>query len=71
MVPYRSMTQEQLLAERDALQKEYVEWKKMGLKLDMSRGKPCREQLELSMPMLYMDSLNDMLDEKGIDVRNY
>lgn len=72
MVSYRSMTREQLLSERKQLQEEYNAWKAKGLRLDMSRGKPCREQLELSMPMLAnSETLRDMLDEKGADVRNY
>lgn len=44
----------------------------MNLRLDMSRGKPCKEQLELSMPM--MDILNSKANlncEDGIDCRNY
>ena len=34
------------------LQKQYADYQKMGLNLNMSRGKPCREQLDLAMPML-------------------
>ena len=30
-------------------QNRYSEFKAMNLKLDMSRGKPCKEQLDLSM----------------------
>ena len=44
----------------------------MELQLDMSRGKPCREQLDLSMGM--MDALNSQADlscEDGTDVRSY
>ena len=44
----------------------------MDLKLDMSRVKPCREQLDLSMGM--MDTLNSQADltcEDGTDCRNY
>jgi len=72
MVSYRSMNRAQLVSEIEKLQAEFSAWKAQGLKLDMSRGKPCREQLELSMPMLYdVDSLDDMLDMQGMDVRNY
>jgi len=43
-----------------------------GLKLDMSRGKPGYDQLELSMPMLDMvSSSHDMKTLDGSDVRNY
>ena len=37
-------------------QNRYSEFKAMNLKLDMSRGKPCKEQLDLSMDML--DGIN-------------
>ena len=39
----------------------------MGLKLDMSRGKPSKEQLDLSMDMLKPIDYT----ENGFDVRNY
>jgi dsRNA-specific ribonuclease len=42
------MSREQLLAEHASLVKKYEEIKASGLKLDISRGKPCTEQLDLS-----------------------
>lgn len=67
MSEYTSMTKEELLSEQAALLKKFEEYKAMGLKLDMSRGKPSKEQLDLSMDMLkpidYVDG--------GFDVRNY
>ncbi|WP_282940289.1 aminotransferase class I/II-fold pyridoxal phosphate-dependent enzyme [Paenibacillus sp. RC67] len=51
---------------------KYNEYKAMNLKLDMSRGKPCPEQLELSMEMLDSLKSNDPLKAKdGTDCRNY
>ena len=47
-------------------------YKDMRLNLNMSRGVPCKEQLDISMPM--MDVLNSAADfrcEDGIDCRNY
>ena len=44
----------------------------MNLNLNMTRGKPCKEQLNLSMEM--MDVLNSKVDlscEDGTDCRNY
>lgn len=58
--------------ELDGLLKKYDEFKSMNLKLNMARGKPCKEQLNLSMGM--MDVLNSSADlncEDGIDCRNY
>ena len=53
---YAAMTTEELQALHADLQKKYEEFKAMGLKLDMSRGKPSAAQLDLSMEM--MDVLN-------------
>ena len=53
--------------------KKYSEKKSLGLKLDISRGKPCPEQLALSLPML--DLVNSETEnfkcENGFDIRNY
>jgi aspartate/methionine/tyrosine aminotransferase len=72
MKPYAEMTREEKLAELENLKKEYHKFQEMDLKLDMSRGKPCREQLDISMGM--MDALNSQADltcEDGTDCRNY
>ena len=72
MKPYKEMTQEELASELEVLRKEYKNYQKMDLKLDMSRGKPCIEQLDLSMGI--MDALNsdaDLFCEDGTDCRNY
>ena len=49
---YSQMSKEQLQAEKTALEKQYADFKAKGLKLDMSRGKPAPEQLNLSLDML-------------------
>ncbi|MBQ7739678.1 MAG: aminotransferase class I/II-fold pyridoxal phosphate-dependent enzyme [Eubacterium sp.] len=67
MTEYKNMTKEELLNEREALLKRYNEYKARGLKLDMSRGKPGSDQLELSMGLL--DDPDYVVD--GIDLRNY
>ena len=72
MKAYRDMTREELSIEIEALKKEYKRFQDMDLSLDMSRGKPCREQLDLSMGL--MDALNssaDLICEDGTDCRNY
>ena len=53
---YRSMSNEALSAEKADLEKRYADFKARGLKLNMARGKPGVDQLDLSMPML--DILN-------------
>ncbi len=51
------------------LRQHYEQFKSRGLKLDMSRGKPEKAQLDLSVPMLHME--DSFISEDGIDVRNY
>lgn len=72
MKAYNEMTRDELLSEREALERQFAEVKAQHLKLDMSRGKPSKAQLELSNEM--MDVLNGdsyFLDETGTDCRNY
>jgi len=55
----------------DALVKRYQEYKHMGLALDMTRGKPCPDQLSLANGMLDMVSSEDFRAADGTDCRNY
>lgn len=69
---YESASKEALNSEKEALIKEYEEYKSKGLSLNMARGKPSPEQLELSMPML--DSMHSAVScesADGVDCRNY
>ncbi len=68
---YTQMNKEQLIAEKEALLKKYEEFKAKGLKLDMSRGKPAPEQLDLSIDMLLHCLDGDYKSSNGIDCRNY
>ncbi len=53
-----------------ALRARYVAFKERGLALDMTRGKPCAEQLDLALGML--DCLGrDYRAADGTDCRNY
>ena len=72
MKPYTELTRKELLDLQKELQAEYQSEKDKGLKLDISRGKPSKAQLDLSMPMLdVLGSSSDMTTEDGTDVRNY
>lgn len=55
--------------EYELLKKEYEAFRARGLVLNMARGCPSREQLDLSLPML--EPLRDFTAEDGTDVRNY
>lgn len=67
MKPFTKMNKNELLDLKKVLDQRYQDFKSQNLKLDMSRGKPCKEQLDLSMSIL------DMKDYSvdGIDCRNY
>ena len=52
MKPYIEMSVEELSEELDQLKKEDKTIQALGLHLDMSRGKPCQEQLDLSMGLM-------------------
>lgn len=65
------MNKEQLTAFRDEAQALYNDFKAQGLSLDMSRGKPCTEQLNLSLELLDVLNENDFICENGLDARNY
>ena len=69
---YLSMDLKALENEEKNLLKEYEEIKAKNLKIDMTRGKPCAEQLDLSEKMLTAISTNaECLTEYGFDCRNY
>ena len=68
----KDLTREELKLEEQKLRAEFEETKGLGLKLDISRGKPSKEQLALSMDMLdVLNSSSKMISEDGFDTRNY
>ena len=71
MKPYAAYTKEELAAERKALQEEFEIWKAKGLKLNMARGKPGKEQLDLVSDILTVLSKPEDCVSDGIDARNY
>lgn len=72
MQKYEEMTKEELLVEKADLEKQFEEIKALNLKLDMSRGKPSAEQLDISMDMLdVLNSKSILESENGMDLRNY
>ncbi|MGN0517512.1 MAG: aminotransferase class I/II-fold pyridoxal phosphate-dependent enzyme [Acutalibacteraceae bacterium] len=72
MKNYIQMNKQELIVEHERLQKEYDDFKARGLSLDMSRGKPGSDQLDLSQGMLdTINSKSDCKTEDGTDCRNY
>ena len=68
---YGKMSYTQLEAEYEAASRRFEELKGKGLKLDMSRGKPGKEQLDLVSDMLTVLSKPEDCVADGLDVRNY
>src|SRR6202046_2412020 len=51
-------------------QQDYAELQSKKLALDLTRGKPCSEQLDLSNALLSLPG-SDYRDGEGTDTRNY
>lgn len=68
MVKFTEMDVKELEELRETLLKKYEDFKNMKLKYDMSRGKPCKEQLNLSMDMMNIEEYKSL---EGVDCRNY
>ena len=67
----KDYSREQLCERLSELDSRFEQYRAMSLALDMSRGKPGTDQLELSQPMLEMELPCGMLNEDGFDTRNY
>ncbi len=69
---YLNSSAQELEREYQALKKKYEEVKSKGLNLNMARGKPGKEQLDISNGMLsVLDENTDFVGKDGMDIRNY
>ncbi len=68
---YLSMSKEELKLEFNKVKAEYDSLKARGLSIDMSRGKPGADQLDISDGMMNVFEDGNFKCELGIDVRNY
>lgn len=71
MKTYQEMTLAERQAEYAALCRTHQEQKALGLDLNMARGKPGREQLDMVMEMYNIPLTADDFITDGIDARNY
>ena len=68
---YKDYSEDKLNELFKELTAQYEEYKAKNLKLDMSRGKPAAEQLDLTIDMLTHCLDGNYKSENGIDCRNY
>ncbi len=71
MKSYKDLSKEELKNEIEILEKRYNEFKAQNLKLDMTRGKPCAEQLDISMDILDIPAKELRKAADGTDCFNY
>ena len=68
---FQSLGRDELIARHEQLQHDYAELQDKKLHLDLTRGKPSPEQLDLSNGLLSLPGADDYRDGDGTDVRNY
>jgi aspartate/methionine/tyrosine aminotransferase len=61
----------ELVRRHNHLRERYGRFRALGLSLDMSRGKPCAEQLDLSSGLFDCVTADDCRAADGADCRNY
>ncbi|MEG1819792.1 MAG: aminotransferase class I/II-fold pyridoxal phosphate-dependent enzyme [Oscillospiraceae bacterium] len=72
MLVYKDLSLDELSKLEIQLNKQYNNFKMQNLKLDMSRGKPCSEQLKISKCILdVIDSKSEVVSKDGADCLNY
>ena len=72
MKKYSELSREELITEYDILLSKYNDFKARGLKLDLSRGKPNSDQLDISLPLLSEARPREKcFSINGVDCRNY
>ena len=71
MMDLESLSADELEKLRLKLARRYQDFQSRNLKLDMTRGKPCPEQLDLSLEMLECVKAEHHSTLVGEDYRNY
>ncbi len=67
----QQFSREQLVERLAALNEKYNAYKALGLSLNMARGKPGADQLDLTNAMMAPEYLGNYLASDGTEVRNY
>ncbi|MBQ3927584.1 MAG: aminotransferase class I/II-fold pyridoxal phosphate-dependent enzyme [Clostridia bacterium] len=69
---YQELPRSEAVLEFEKVKKEYEQLCEKGLSLDLSRGKPGKEQLDMVSPILRaLEDTDEFISEIGLDVRNY
>ena len=69
---YQELPRSEAVLEFEKVKKEYEQLCEKGLSLDLSRGKPGKEQLDMVSPILKaLEDTDEFISEIGLDVRNY
>ena len=71
MTPYTDLNRAELKALKENLLSTYNAFQEKNLTLDMTRGKPSPEQLDLAMEMLTGEISREYKTQSGVDCRNY
>ena len=72
MKKYSELSRSELQTEYDIVLGQYNNYKSQGLKLDLSRGKPNSDQLDISLPLLSEARPREKcFSINGVDCRNY
>ena len=72
MKKFSELTKEEMNNLKVEYEKDIQLLKALKLNLDMSRGKPCKEQLDLSMDLMsVLDKHSNLICSDGTDCRNY
>ena len=71
MTDFKQLSEAERQEIKAQLNERYREFQKRQITLDMTRGKPCPEQLDLSLGMLEGDTSRAYRTEEGLDCRNY
>jgi aspartate/methionine/tyrosine aminotransferase len=71
MTDFKKLSEQERRKIKEELLQRYSEFQSRQITLDMTRGKPCPEQLDLARGMLEGDIGKAYLTQDGLDCRNY
>ena len=68
---FQSLGRDELQAQHEKQRRNYADLQAKKLSLDLTRGKPSAEQLDLSNALLELPGSGDYRDDEDVDTRNY